>query len=276
MTNDYRYNKLEGKYQESAKGASTMNGKLEFFYYSSHDIGSYVDFHKHDCFELVYYVSGSGTLHLNGQTMYYVPNSIALTRPNYMHDEKHDEFTEVIFFGFLYDDFPVSLTNSVIQDTPQKDILALVLGMKEEILGQKQHYTVRVNLILNEIIILLGRQSQVNASENRPEKLFYARRFIDENYTQSIHLQTLAKISGYSNDHFRHLFKKQTGLSPINYILHKRVDAAKQLLLNSNSSISTIGMDCGFSTTSQFIELFKRVCGRTPLQFRMKGSGVRF
>jgi AraC-like DNA-binding protein len=267
-----RYNKLGGKYQDSAKGARTMNGKLDFFYYRTHEIDSYVEFHKHECFELVYYICGSGTMQLNGQALRYVPNSVTLTRPNYMHDERHDEFTDVIFCGFLYDDFPVNLANSVIYDNAHKEILALMLSMKEEILSQKQHYTVRVNLLLNEIILLLGRQSDAAAAENRPEKLFYSRRFIDENFTQPIHLHTLAEISGYSDDHFRHLFKEQTGLSPINYILHKRLESAKQLLLNSTANVSTIGMDCGFSTTSQFIELFKRVCGRTPLQFRLKGG----
>ncbi|QGQ98171.1 AraC family transcriptional regulator [Paenibacillus psychroresistens] len=249
-----------------------MNGSLEFFSYRTHETGSYVDFHKHECFELVYYTTGKGTMNLNGELLRYSPHSVTLTRPNYMHDERHEEATEVIFFGFLYDDFPVHLTNAVILDTPEKEILALMLCMKEEILGQKQHYTTRVNLLLNEIILLIGRQSHAPASDNLPEKLFYARRFIDENYTQSIQLHTLAEISGYSNDHFRHLFKKQTGLSPLNYILNKRIDAAKRSLLNSTASVSEIGMDCGFSTTSQFIEMFKRICLKTPLQFRLKGS----
>jgi AraC-like DNA-binding protein len=189
-----------------------------------------------------------------------------------MHDEKHEEATDVIFVGFLYDDFPIQLINGIIQDSPEQEILRLMLCIKEELLGQKQHYNVRVNLLLNEIFLLLGRLFQVVTSNSRPEKLFFARRFIDENFTQPIELQTLAEISGYSNDHFRHLFKEQTGCSPLKYILNKRLETAKNQLLNSTSSVSAIGMDCGFSTTSQFIEMFKRSFRRTPLQFRMEGG----
>ncbi|QHW31370.1 AraC family transcriptional regulator [Paenibacillus rhizovicinus] len=247
-----------------------MNGKLEFFLYKSHEPGTYVDFHKHSCYELVYYVSGSGTMNLGGRTLVYAPGTMTMTRPDYMHDERHDEETEVIFFGFRYDDFPVPLQNGLIADTEERTVLSLMLTMKEELLAQKAHYVPRTNLLLNEIILLLGRQSETAApqDEHRPERLFYARRYLDENFTQPVELRTLAELSGYSEDHFRHLFKEQTGLPPGQYILRKRLEAAKDRLLHTAQTVSAIGMDCGFSTTSQFIELFKRSFGVTPLQYR--------
>lgn len=247
-----------------------VNGKLDFFFYSTHEAGTYVDFHKHSCYELVYYVSGTGTMNLNGRTLAYAPGTMTLTRPEYMHDERHDEETEVIYFGFLYDDFPVLLQNGLVPDTEERTVLALLLTMKEELLAQKAHYAPRVNLMLNEIILLLGRQTEADAARNdhRPERLFYARRYLDENFTQPVELRTLAELSGYSEDHFRHLFKEQTGLPPGRYILRKRLEAAKDLLLHSVLTVSAVGMECGFATTSQFIGLFKREFAFTPLQYR--------
>lgn len=122
---------------------------------------------------------------------------------------------------------------------------------------------------MNEIILLLGRQAEApQGDEQRPERLFYARRYMDENYTQPLQLRTLAELSGYGEDHFRHLFKVQTGCSPGRYLLRKRLEAAKGLLLNTTLTISAIGLECGFSTTSQFIALFRRELGDTPLQYR--------
>ncbi|GIQ64807.1 hypothetical protein PACILC2_33750 [Paenibacillus cisolokensis] len=250
---------------------NTVNGKLEFFYYKSENAGSYVDFHKHNCYELVYYVTGTGTMNLDGELLRYTPNTMTVTRPNFMHDERHDEATDVIFFGFRYDDFPVPLRNGLVPDSERRDILRLVLSMKEELLEQKRHYDYRVDLLLNETILLIGRLANLDAEDNRPEKLFYARRYLDENFTQPVNMQTLAELSGYSSDHFRHLFKERTGMSPSRYVLNKRLEAAKHMLLNTNATVSAIGLECGFSTTSQFIELFKRETGRTPLQFRIKG-----
>lgn len=248
-----------------------MNGKLDFFFYSTHDAGSYVDFHKHSCYELVYYVSGNGTMNLNGQTLVYEPGTMTMTRPNFMHDERHETTTEVIFLGFVYDDFPVALQNGLVSDTDDKEIHGLMLRMKEELLAQRSHYAPRVDLMLNEIVLLLGRQSEgAVADELRPERLFYARRYLDENFTQPVQLRTLAELSGYSEDHFRHLFKEQTGLPPSQYILQKRLKAARDLLRNTTLTISAIGLECGFSTTSQFIELFKRSLGLTPLQYRKR------
>jgi len=245
-----------------------MNGTLDFFYYRSHEAKTYVDFHQHNCFELVYYETGKGAMNLDGRTLPYEPGSMTLTRPNFMHDERHDEATDVMFFGFRYDDQPFPLRNGALQDTAEQDIHKLILTMKEELLAQRPYYAIRVNLLLNETILLLGRLANEPAPDNKPEKLVYARRFIDENFTQSINLHTLAELSGYSMDHFRHLFKEQTGLPPAQYIIRRRLEAARRMLQDSELSVSAIGMECGFSTTSQFIELFKRAYGRTPLQYR--------
>ncbi|MBO7748186.1 helix-turn-helix domain-containing protein [Paenibacillus sp. MWE-103] len=246
-----------------------MNGKLDFFFYKSYEAGTYVDYHKHSCYELVYYVSGSGAMNLNGRTLAYAPGTMTLTRPDYMHDERHDEATDVLFFGFRYDDVPVRLRNGLIPDTAERTIHALLLTMKEELLGQKAHYAARADLLLNEIVLLLGRQAEPAAEDGRrPERLFYARRYLDENFTQPVQLRALAELSGYGEDHFRHLFKAQTGCSPGRYVLRKRLEAARELLRHTTMTVSAIGLECGFSTTSQFIGLFRRELGMTPLQFR--------
>ncbi|MFD2613422.1 helix-turn-helix domain-containing protein [Paenibacillus gansuensis] len=242
---------------------------MEFFYYNSYKSGTYVDFHQHSCFELVYYVSGKGAMNLDGRELRYSPGSMTLTRPNFMHDERHTEATDVMFFGFQYDDEPVHLGNGLLEDTENREVHTLIELMKHELLDRKAHYDIRVNLLLNEVILLLGRLTgNEKTAAPPPEKLFYARRYLDENFAQPINLRTLAELSGYSEDHFRSLFKLKTGLSPYQYVISKRLDAARQLLLHSASTVSTIGMECGFSTSSQFIEMFRRHYGQTPLQFR--------
>jgi AraC-like DNA-binding protein len=246
-----------------------MNGKLEFFYYRSHEGETYVDFHQHNCFELVYYETGTGAMRLDGQTLPYTPGTLTLTRPNFMHDERHDAETDVIFFGFSFDDSPFALRNGVYRDSPEGEIGSLMRKMKAELLAKRPFYSARVGLLLNEILVLVARQLETETEAARPEKLFYARRFIDENFTQAVSLKTLAELSGYSEDHFRHLFKEWTGLPPAQYVLRKRLEEARLQLRQSAKSVSEIGADCGFSTTSQFIELFKRTYGQTPLKFRI-------
>lgn len=76
-------------------------------------------------------------------------------------------------------------------------------------------------------------------------------------------------MAGYSYHHFRHLFKAKTGLAPFEYIIEKRIEAAKNLLSNTNKSITYISENCGFSSCSQFSMLFKKHCGLSPKQFRL-------
>ncbi|REE80961.1 AraC-like DNA-binding protein [Paenibacillus taihuensis] len=254
-------------------GAGSVNGKLEFFYYSSYEGDTYVDFHNHQCYELVYYAAGLGQMNLNGSLLDYVPGSMTLTRPLYTHDERHDTETEVLFFGFAYDDYPISLANGLYFDNESKEMLWLLERMREELLGGKPHYMERLNLMVNEAVILLARFDSAGASkrakENAADKLFFARRYIDENFNRPINIRTLSEISGYSQDHFRHLFKEVTGMSPGNYLLRRRLEQSRNLLLSTELAVSDIGADCGFSTTSQFIQLFKQQLGATPLQYRL-------
>jgi transcriptional regulator GlxA family with amidase domain len=100
------------------------------------------------------------------------------------------------------------------------------------------------------------------------EPLLYARKFIDENFNQKITIEDLAQIVGYSYDHFRHLFKNKFGISPIFYVMSKRLDKARSLLRSSELSVTAISMECGFSNDPQFCNIFKMEFGESPLSYR--------
>lgn len=247
-----------------------MHCKFEFLYYCTHMAATYVDLHQHNCYELVYYTRGTGTMNLNGVVYHYQPQSITLTRPNYTHDERHEEETDVIFIGFSYDDYPISLENGIYNDANKEEILQLLLQMKQEMVEKKPFYEIKLNLLTQEIIIALERTGKIVSDTVELDKLLYARTFIDENYNQKLNLHTLADLSGFSYDYFRHLFKYNTGYSPIQYLIRKRVEQAKLLLCNSDQTVLSIAMNCGFSTSSQFSKVFKEITGDLPTEFRRK------
>ncbi|MNG21073.1 Exoenzyme S synthesis regulatory protein ExsA [compost metagenome] len=76
-------------------------------------------------------------------------------------------------------------------------------------------------------------------------------------------------MADYSYDRFRHLFKQTYGVSPGEYILNKRIKHAIELLLHTHISITSIAMECGFSTDAQFCTLFKREIGESPRSYRI-------
>jgi AraC family transcriptional regulator len=103
-----------------------------------------------------------------------------------------------------------------------------------------------------------------------PHKLRRAIQFIDENLCKQLTLAAMAKAVSLSPGHFAHAFREATGVAPHRYVLERRVDRAKQLLLQSDLPITEIADRIGCSSHSHFSVLFNRVTGLTPRQFRAR------
>ncbi|USY53249.1 response regulator [Bacillus sp. 1780r2a1] len=101
--------------------------------------------------------------------------------------------------------------------------------------------------------------------------------YIDQNYSENITRTNLAKIVYLSPDYIARFFKKETGISLINYIIKKRVDIAKDLLTNTNLPIHVISDKVGYGNYSYFTKLFKKETGYTPVEFRrMSDSSSKY
>ena len=95
--------------------------------------------------------------------------------------------------------------------------------------------------------------------------LLYMKTHIDQDIT----IEELAAHFGISNEYFCRLFKSEVHLSPIQYLMHLRIQEAKNLLvLYPNLSISDIAIKVGYNDANYFSSLFKRHEHMTPSQFR--------
>ena len=93
--------------------------------------------------------------------------------------------------------------------------------------------------------------------------------YIDSNISNpDLTIADIAEAAGFSEVHFRKLFKNHYGISPKQYILNNRLHIAKKLLESTNDSISQIANRCGFSTIFYFSKLFKDKMGISPYEYR--------
>lgn len=76
----------------------------------------------------------------------------------------------------------------------------------------------------------------------------------------------LAAVVGYSEVYFRKLFKEKYGISPIQYVINRRISYAKQLL-NGQYRIAEVAEKCGFNSVYHFSREFKRQTGKSPTEF---------
>lgn len=92
--------------------------------------------------------------------------------------------------------------------------------------------------------------------------------YIHGHLSEDLSREQLAGLVHLTPDYLSHLFKKKTGLSLTNYIIHERIEAAKLMLLKTDHSISEIAKDCGFQNISYFSKQFRTFTGMTPREYR--------
>ncbi|MGN0621802.1 MAG: AraC family transcriptional regulator [Porcipelethomonas sp.] len=131
------------------------------------------------------------------------------------------------------------------------------------------------SVLIYRLILLMSK----NFSENQNPKTFKvealqnAIRFMDDNFAQDITLAQIADISGVSVQHFCRCFRKRMGMRPMEYLAGRRIAESKNLLLNTDKSISDIAEEVGYHGATYFGMVFRKYEGITPGEFRKsKGS----
>ena len=120
--------------------------------------------------------------------------------------------------------------------------------------------------------LLMELLSADNPPENqtgRYEPLIQeVKEYVSLHLSERMSVKELADRVYMSTTHFSRIFKQQTGLSPYEFILISRMNRAKELLHQSDMSISQIAYASGFNSESNFIHSFSRNTGMTPNKFR--------
>jgi len=88
--------------------------------------------------------------------------------------------------------------------------------------------------------------------------------FIDDNLTRALPLSELSAEAHMSQYHFARLFKESTGLPPHRFVVQRRIERARALLVEGRLSIDAIAHAVGFRTRSHFSMVFRRLTARRP------------
>ena len=92
--------------------------------------------------------------------------------------------------------------------------------------------------------------------------------YIHDNLPEDIRLSELAKVAGLSQHRFAHNFKQTIGVAPHQFVIRERMKRAKQLLRETNLTVTTIAHSVGCVSPSRFTVLFQRATGVTPSAYR--------
>lgn len=122
------------------------------------------------------------------------------------------------------------------------------------------------NTLLSAIRHQINNNTEIRTRGNRLniDKLD---QFIELNLSQKVHISQLANFCFLSVSQFHERFKERTGMTPHQYLMRKRLDRAKHLLVEGFSPIQVSEM-CGFSSQSAMTNIFSQILGITPLKYQ--------
>ncbi|MDU1031087.1 MAG: AraC family transcriptional regulator [Anaerococcus obesiensis] len=100
------------------------------------------------------------------------------------------------------------------------------------------------------------------------KQIDYIKNFIDNNYSEDIKLESLSKMAFMNKFHLIAEFKQSYRVTPIDYLILKRIEVTKNLLISTNHSMEEISSIVGFNSQSYFNQVFRKKVGITPSQFR--------
>jgi AraC-like DNA-binding protein len=108
-----------------------------------------------------------------------------------------------------------------------------------------------------------------------PVAIWKARKYIQERSDEDLPLTRVASFVKTNPNYFSEKFKEVTGLNFIDYLAHIRIANAIELLRDKDLRVSEIAFAVGFQSLSQFNRVFKRICGRSPTEFRLAHTEQR-
>ena len=96
--------------------------------------------------------------------------------------------------------------------------------------------------------------------------------YIEKHYGEDLTVEKLAETLRISRVYLGQLFKKETGLTFLEYLTQYRINAAKRMLSGGNYKIYEVAEKTGYKTSQYFSEVFRKITGMNPLDYR---DGVR-
>jgi len=159
------------------------------------------------------------------------------------------------------------VTNSLISVGVKPEEAAAFRNQLTELIENARSLKELQDLIYRFIVNLLETlMNEKHMQQIRPIRL--AMDYISQNYAKTLGLEEVSEKVFLNPAYFSTIFKKETGLNFIDYLINCRLEAAREMLKNSSAPISEIAEKVGYTDTKYFSKLFSKVVGIKPSEYR--------
>lgn len=237
--------------------------------------------HAHSYTELFYVLDGEGSFCTENSSVPLKKDSLVIINPSMRHTEKSSAGNPLKYMVLGIDDacftFVGDSENSyhIYDFHPyQSSLLPVMEDMLREIRHKKvyheeicRHYFAILMLRIQQIT---GEDFVLSAPVDVPPECKMLKDYMNAHYQEDITLDTLAGVSHLNKYYLSHVFSRTFGISPINYLLERRILHSKELLKNYDYTVTQIAHLSGFSSANYFTQSFKKYTGLTPKGYRNK------
>lgn len=284
VTSDMSYKRFVFEDKNNLSAARPM-GKLLYLTDAEYesDWQSYI--HSHAFAELFYVRSGSGSFLIDRELFPVAKGDLLLINAHVPHTEQSDGNTPLRYFVMgineiafeapneaHYNSEPCSFLKLSKQDTVHKLLDMMILEASEE----KPHFNEFCQALYEQLMITTIRDNNIDivftemvTGSSTSASL---KAYLEKNFHLELSLDQLAARLHINKYHMVHRFTSEYGMAPIQYLISLRIKEAKNLLANSDYSISQISKMIGFSSLSYFGQSFKRFTGSSAGEYRKKSK----
>ena len=241
--------------------------------------------HTHKCTELFYCVHGRGQFRTPDGTFDVKKDDLVIINADVEHAESSmaSHPLEYLVLGvqglnFRFDSARGDAGYDVLNFEQNRDELLFYLqSILREVDTQEFRYEDMCQRILEILLIQVQRFANVKICTSLPaaekqhstnRNCALIRQYIDEHFSEPITLDTLAQMVHINKYHLVRTFQKEYGITPINYLIERRLEESRFMLKNTNYSASQIVSLLGFSSSSYFSQCFRRKEHMSPSQSR--------
>lgn len=242
--------------------------------------------HCHNFYEVYYFISGDIRYLIEGVEYQPTPHSILLMAPNIFHGVKIE--TEA-----AYERYTLHFTEEMVSFENRALLLSLfrpaepqgvIYYQSADAFEVEQYFkqllsaaelpqdsrqavlSIRIQSLLSQILVM-SRSMQPAASQKEiPQVVPKVIQYLNDHLTENITLDELSGLFFISKHHLNKLFRRATGTTVMDYLIHKRV-ALVQQLMSQGEPAGRAAMQAGFCDYSVFYRAYKRIFGHSPSEY---------
>ena len=203
------------------------------------------------------------------------PSTVIFHPPHESHSVDFGSNVRILSVHFSFEKLARIREQSVVLDSPMNCRTETVSWLGTRLSQELRRTDAASGLAIEGLILEMlaeAARNKINGERNIPQWLKEAKDFLHDNFAESFALETVARIAGVHPAHLSRVFREKFGCTVGEYVRRLRVEYACRQITTTETPLSEIASNAGFSDQSHLNKTFKNLFNLTPYEYRKNSS----